>query len=133
MRALRILLVEDDAMIGMFLGMTLEQMGHDIYAIETTEAGAVASAARLRPDLMIVDAGLHVGDGVAAVERILAHRAPRFVFASGDLTKVRARFPNAVMIQKPYNDTDLSRAIEAAMAGASRSPTVMARASSVKL
>jgi DNA-binding response OmpR family regulator len=117
-RALRILLVEDDSMIGMFLGMTLEQMGHEVCAIETTEAGAVASAARLRPDLMIVDAGLSAGDGVAAVERILAQGPVPYVFASGDLRKVRAHFANAVMIQKPYNDTDLARAIETAMEAA---------------
>jgi CheY-like chemotaxis protein len=115
MRALRILLVEDDSVISMFLGMTLEQMGHDVCAIESTEAGAVAAAERHRPDLMIVDATLSAGDGIAAVVRILAHRAVRYVFASGDMTKVKARFPDAVVIQKPFNDTDLARAIQKAM------------------
>jgi DNA-binding response OmpR family regulator len=115
MRALRILLVEDDSMIGMFLGMTLEQMGHEVCAIESTEAGAVAAAERQRPDLMIVDAALNPGDGVAAVGRILAQRPVRFVFASGDMTRVKLRFPDAVVIQKPFNDTDLARAIERAM------------------
>jgi DNA-binding response OmpR family regulator len=115
-RALRILLVEDDGMVGMFLGMTLEQMGHEVCAVETTEAGAVASAARLRPDLMIVDVGLSAGDGAAAVERILIQGPVPYVFASGDLSKVRAHLPNAVMIQKPYDDTDLACAIEKAMA-----------------
>jgi DNA-binding response OmpR family regulator len=133
MRALRILLVEDDSMIGMFLGMTIEQMGHEVCAVETTEAGAVDAAERLQPDLMIVDTGLKTGDGVTAVERILGQRVVRFMFSSGDLTKVRARFPNAVMIQKPYNDTELARAIGTAMEGASSSPDVMARASSAKL
>jgi DNA-binding response OmpR family regulator len=115
MRALRILLVEDDSMIGMFLDMTLEQMGHVVCAIATTEAGAVAAAERFRPDLMIVDAALSAGDGVAAVVRILAQRAVRYIFASGDMTKVTARFPDAVVIQKPFNDTDLARAIQRAM------------------
>jgi DNA-binding response OmpR family regulator len=115
MRALRILLVEDDSMIGMFLGMTLEQMGHEVCAIESTEAGAVAAAERQRPDLMIVDAALNPGDGVAAVGRILAHRPVPFVFASGDMTRVKLRFPDAIVIQKPFNDTDLARAIQMAM------------------
>ncbi len=115
MRALRILLVEDDSMIGMFLGMTLEQMGHEVCAIETTEAGAVAAAERHQPDLMIVDAALSPGDGAAAVALILAHRAVRFIFASGDISRVKLRFPDAVVIQKPFNDTDLARAIHMAM------------------
>jgi DNA-binding response OmpR family regulator len=55
MRALRILLVEDDSMIGMFLGMTLEQMGHEVCAIESTEAGAVAAAdSRATPGALCV-------------------------------------------------------------------------------
>jgi DNA-binding response OmpR family regulator len=122
MKALRILLVEDDSMVGMLLGMTLEQMGHEVCALETTEAGAVSAAERLRPDLMIVDAGLSAGDGVTAVERILAQQVARFVFASGDLTRCRARFPNAVMIQKPYDDIDLARAIATAVEGAANTP-----------
>jgi DNA-binding response OmpR family regulator len=115
MRALRIVLVEDDSMIGMFLDMTLEQMGHEVCAIESTEAGAVAAAEQHRPDLMIVDAALETGDGVAAVGRILARRSVRYIFASGDMTKVQASFPDAIMIHKPFNDTDLARAIERAM------------------
>jgi DNA-binding response OmpR family regulator len=118
MKALRILLVEDDSLIGMFLGMTLEQMGHDVCAIETTEAGAVAAAERFRPDLMIVDAGLSAGDGVDAVVRILAQRPTPYVFASGDTTKVLARFPGSVVIRKPFDDTDLARAIQRAMEAA---------------
>ena len=125
MTALRILLAEDDAMIGMFLAMTLEQMGHHICALETTEAGAVAAAARDRPDIIITDAGLNAGDGVTAAERILAERPMRFVFASGDLTKVKARLPNAVMIQKPYNNAVLAGAIETAMRSISTSDSAM--------
>jgi len=33
-------------------------MGHDVCALEITEAGAVAAAAQYRPNLMIVDARL---------------------------------------------------------------------------
>ncbi len=115
MKALRILVVEDDSMIGMFLGMTLEEMGHEVCAIESTEAGAVAAAEVHRPDLMIVDSALSEGDGIAAVARILVRRATRFVFASGDLTRTKARFPRAAGLQKPFNDADLARAIESEM------------------
>jgi DNA-binding response OmpR family regulator len=114
-RVLRIVLVEDDSMIGTFLGMTLEHMGHEVCAIESTEAGAISAAERYRPDLMIVDAALSAGDGVAAVVGILARRSVPYIFASGDMTKVKVVFPDAIMIQKPFNDTDLARAIERAM------------------
>jgi DNA-binding response OmpR family regulator len=115
MKALRILLVEDDCVIGMFLGMTLEHMGHEVCAIESTEAAAVAAAERYRPDLMIVDAALGEGDGVTAIEKILAVRPMRYIFATGDLTKVKVRVPDAIVIQKPFNDIDVARAIQNAM------------------
>ena len=41
MTALSILVVEDDAMIGMLLGEMLEEMGYDVCAIAATEEDAV--------------------------------------------------------------------------------------------
>jgi CheY-like chemotaxis protein len=38
MKALRVLVVEDNAIIGMLLGEMLAEMGHDVCGIETTEA-----------------------------------------------------------------------------------------------
>lgn len=117
MKRLRILLVEDDVIIGMLLGVTLEQMGHVVCSTETTEAGAVEAAARIRPDLMIVDAGLRSGDGVSAVEQVLRAGPMPHLFASGDLSSVKARLPSAVVIQKPFQEAELALAIQSAMAG----------------
>ena len=58
MKALRILVVEDDTMIGELLVETLEGLGHAVCAVESNVANAVAAASRCRPDLMIVDVGL---------------------------------------------------------------------------
>ena len=71
MKALRILVVEDDAMIGGLLAETLEDLGHVVCAVETNAANAVAAAARHHPDLMIVDVGLGEASGIAAVKEIL--------------------------------------------------------------
>ena len=49
MKVLRILVVEDDALIGMLLAEVLVGMGHEVCAIEANEADAVAAAARCRP------------------------------------------------------------------------------------
>ena len=71
MKALRILVVEDDPLIGMLLAEVLEGLGHEVCAIEANEADAVAAAARCSPDLMIVDARLGDESGIAAVDQIL--------------------------------------------------------------
>jgi two-component system, response regulator PdtaR len=115
MKALRILVAEDDAMIAMLLADVFVQMGHDICAMEATEAGAVAAALRCRPDLMIVDARLGDGSGLAAVDEILRTGFVPHVFISGDISTVRALKPGAVAIQKPFNDSVLVRAIQSAL------------------
>lgn len=45
MKALNVLVVADDALIGMLFADALAAMGHDVCAIEATEADAVAAAA----------------------------------------------------------------------------------------
>jgi hypothetical protein len=42
-------------------------------------------------------------------------RPMRYIFATGDLTKVKVRVPDAIVIQKPFNDIDVARAIQNAM------------------
>jgi DNA-binding NtrC family response regulator len=115
MKALRILVVEDDNIIGMLLAEMLQEMGHDVCAIEATEADAVTAAARCGPDLMIVDVRLGEGSGVAAVEKILRTRPVPHVFASGNISVVQALKPSAVVIQKPYRESDLTKAIQRAL------------------
>ena len=122
MRALRVLVVEDNAIIGMLLAEVLAGMGHDVCAIEATEADAVTAAARCRPDLMIVDVQMGDGSGVFAIEKILRTGFVPHVFVSGDDTLgVRALRPGAVVIQKPFRESDLARAILRALGAAAAS------------
>ncbi|MCF3946907.1 MULTISPECIES: response regulator [Acidiphilium] len=83
MNALRIMIVDDDAMITSLLAMMLTDMGHEVCAVEGSEEGAVAAAARCRPDLMIVDARLGRGSGVSAVDAILRTGPVAYVLTSG--------------------------------------------------
>ena len=74
MKALRTLVVEDDAILGELLAKTLEGLGHAVCAVETNVAKAVAAASHWRPDLMIVDVGLGEASGLLAVKEILRSR-----------------------------------------------------------
>lgn len=111
---LRVLVVEDDALIGLLLGDMLTLMGHDVCAIESTETGAVASAARFRPGIMIVDAWLREGCGITAVDRILTTGFVPHVFVTGDQRGVSELRPGAVVISKPFTEAMLVDAIEIA-------------------
>ncbi len=115
MLTLRILVVEDDAQIGMLLAELLAGMGHDVCAIAATEAAAVAAAIRCRPHLMIVDVQLGEGSGVAAVNEILRSGTVSYVFISGDAAAPKALKPDAVVVQKPFRELDLARAMQRAL------------------
>ena len=122
MKALRVLVIEDDALIAMLLAELLIAMGHDVCATAATEAEAVIPATRYGPDLMVVDAGLGRGSGVSAVEEILRAGPLAHVFISGDADRVRVRKPDAVVVRKPFREAELARAIDAALAAASPLP-----------
>ena len=115
--SVRVLVIEDDALITMLLSETLAGMGHVVCATAATESEAVAAAAHCGPDLMIVDAGLGQGSGVSAVEEICRAKPLAHVFISGDAERVRLRHPDAVVVRKPFRPSELARAIEIALAG----------------
>jgi CheY-like chemotaxis protein len=123
MKALRVLVVEDDFLIGMLLAETLAGLGHDVCAIEASEADAVTAAVQHRPDLMIVDERLGDGSGVSAVEEILRTGFVPHVFITGDSKRIQALRPRAVVIQKPFRESDLVRAIQCALGNESGLPS----------
>lgn len=115
MKSLRILVVEDDAIIGMLLGELLAGMGHEVCETASNQRDAVAAASLHRPDLMIVDGGLRQGSGVAAVDEILLSGPLPHIFVSGDARRIKAQRAQAIVLPKPFRPADLARAIETAL------------------
>jgi CheY-like chemotaxis protein len=115
MKALRILVVEDEPLIGILLAEVLTGLGHNVCAIEATELGAVTAAARHGPDLMIVDSRLAVGNGVSAAGKILLSGFIPHVFVTGDALTDAVLSPRAVAIRKPFRESDLVRAMQLAL------------------
>ena len=118
MKALRTLVVEDDAMLGGLLAETLEGLGHAVCAVETDVAEAVAAASHWRPDLMIVDVGLGEASGIVAVKEILRNGFVPHVFVTGDALSGISLGPDTVLIRKPFRVSDLAQAIQRALAAA---------------
>jgi CheY-like chemotaxis protein len=115
-KALSVLVVEDDAVVGILLKETLRSLGHVVCAVERTEHGAIAAAVRWKPDLMIVDVRLGAGSGISAVAQILTERPIPHVFVTGDSLAVRQQMPDAILIEKPFREADLIKAIDRALA-----------------
>jgi len=119
MRALRILVAEDDAMIGLLLADVLDSMGHAC-TIAATEAETVAAAHFYRPDLMIIDAQLGDGSGITAVQDIVREGAVPHLFVSGDAARVLKLQPGALVLQKPFREAELAHAMGRALRTPSR-------------
>ena len=117
MKPLRVLVVEDDLIIGPLLAETLEELGHEVCAVEVDAAVAVVAARRCHPDLMILDVGLGEAIGIAAVREILKEGFVPHVFVTGDLVRNLSLGPDAVLLQKPYRGSDIVTAIARAVGG----------------
>lgn len=114
-KQVRVLVVEDEALIALVLSEILEEMGFDVCGSEATEAGAVAAALHHQPGLMIVDARLREGSGIRAVESILRDQFIPHVFTSGDRLEGAGLHPCAVVLQKPFLEAELALAIQRAL------------------
>ena len=122
MASLRILIVDDDAIIGDLLAETLTDLGHTVCAVERNVADALAAASHWRPDPMIVDVGLGDAVGVAVVKEILHSKLVAHVFVTGDRLRGVPQDAGTALIQKPFRVSDLERAIDRALA-----PTPLSR------
>jgi len=105
----RVLLAEDNAMISSLLSEMLHEMGYDVCAVAASEHETIAAAGEHKPDLMIVDARLGEGCGVAAVRTILRNGPVRHLFISGAYVEVDHRA--TIVLRKPFNESSLARAI----------------------
>jgi len=88
---MRVLVVDDDRALGHFLGEGLKIDGHDVDVVGDGEA-ALASAARTRPDLMILDLGLPRKDGI----EVLAEMKRLFHSTSALVLTARAELDERV-------------------------------------
>jgi two-component system, response regulator PdtaR len=113
---LRVLIVEDEAMIAMLLAEVLREMGHEVCATAPTEDAAVAAAFRHKPDLMIVDEWLRQGSGISAVAEINCSGYIPHIFVTGDPLIGRLLSPGTIAIQKPFTISELVKAVKNALA-----------------
>lgn len=113
----RVLVVEDNAMIALYLGEIVEDMGHKVCATACTEAGAVAAAFESRPDLIIIDAWLDHGSGAAAVARIIGKGFVPHIFVACDARNDGPLHPRSIVVQKPFVEADIARAVDRALDG----------------
>jgi len=114
---MRVLVVDDDRALGHFLGEGLKMDGHEVEVVGDGEA-ALASAARTRPDLMILDLSLPRKDGV----EVLAEMKKLFQSTSVLVLTARAELDERVrclengaddVVLKPFSFHELRARVKA--------------------
>lgn len=83
MTSLRILLAEDESAVAASVHEQLHALGHEVVGEAATGKEAVSLAAKLKPDLVLMDIVMPDGDGIAAARQIAEQSPTPVVFLSG--------------------------------------------------
>ena len=117
---LKIMVVEDEAMIAEDIKRTLEEMDYEVVAICSSGEEAVSMAINKKPELLIMDIMLEGKiSGIEAVKRIHNHKEIPVIFltAYADDATIKSASETApyFYLVKPFNETDLKAAIQITM------------------
>jgi CheY-like chemotaxis protein len=111
----RVLVVEDESMVTVLLQDFLEDMGCEIAGVASRLKEALEKIDALTFDVAILDVNLN-GQQTLPVAQALLARGRAIVFATGyAATTVPPEFRAVPILQKPFQQQDLERALRAAM------------------
>jgi len=108
----RVLVVEDEMLIGMLLEDMLIDLGHEVAAIVPRLKEAMAAVDRETYDLAILDVHLHGESAFPVAEALIAKGIP-FVFATGYGERgLPENYRGRPVLQKPFAKDDLERVLQ---------------------
>jgi two-component system, response regulator PdtaR len=109
-----ILVVEDEALVGLVLVLALVREGHDVLGPAATAAEALALAEGTPPELALVDIDLRGGDdGVGVARALLGRHGCPSLFVTGQVGRAHANRDAAWgFIRKPYDPEVVLRSVE---------------------
>ena len=116
----RVLIVEDDAIVALDLGVLLEARGYRVLGIAHTAQQAIERAEATHPDVVLMDINLRgEGDGIQAADAITRHDGMAVVFLTAyrdnaTLQRALATRPHG-FVTKPFDADALQTAIDFAL------------------
>jgi CheY-like chemotaxis protein len=106
----RVLVVEDEALIGLLLKDMLEDLGYAIVGPIARYDEALAAARESEFELAILDVNLGGKSGTSIAD-ILAKRGIPFAFATGYGHQLAKQYSHVPNLQKPFEQDELRRAL----------------------
>jgi len=110
----KLLVVEDDAMIGMLLADMLDELGYTVAAEAASIDEALEATRKTDFDLAILDADLQ-GRSVSPVADALVARDIRFVFVTGYGDHGLPAYRDRLTLNKPFQIDALKRVCKSAL------------------
>lgn len=110
--SVRILVIEDEAVIALDVADIVRNAGHEVVGIAATEKAAIDLAKKHSPHLVLADIQLRGSDsGIAAVNKIMQSMSVPVIFVTGFPERLLTgkQVEPAFVISKPF-DPDLLRA-----------------------
>jgi DNA-binding response OmpR family regulator len=116
MEALKVLIVEDEAIVAMQLEMNLNLRGFQVCGSVSSGEKAIHLTRELQPDVVLMDRRLVGGmDGLAVSRQIRTFSQVPIIFLSGyldeDLDEVISTLQPAVYLVKPVQTFEIENAI----------------------
>lgn len=130
--AIRVLIVEDEALVALDMEAALSEAGFVVEGIVDTESDAISETERLNPDVVLMDVALREGSGIAAAHAIGNFACIIFVSGNSDqrtLAETGATSA-AAFVNKPFTAESLVRAVRAACCGGAGTEVCVALESS---
>jgi CheY-like chemotaxis protein len=116
-----VLLIDDDNVFLLTIGVRLKAMGYTVYAAKDA-VSAISAVRKNNPDVIVLDVSLPAGDGFMVAERLqnlISTAATPIIFVTASENPVlreRAMNTGAVaFLNKPFEATTLADAIESAL------------------
>ncbi|KAF1042567.1 response regulator [Xylophilus sp.] len=108
---MKIMIVEDDALIALELERIVEDAGHELVGTFATSERALAYA--MKADAALVDLGLADGQSGAALgRRLIDQNNMKVIYVTGSPAKVGSGIDGAVdVVSKPFSDRRLLDAL----------------------
>ena len=116
-----VLLIDDDNVFLLTIGVRLKAMGYTVYAAKDA-VSAISAVRKNNPDVIVLDVSLPAGDGFMVADRlqklISAAATPIIFVTASEKTGMRERAMKLGAVQflnKPFDATTLADAIESAL------------------
>ena len=110
---LRIMIVEDEALLLMQLESTIAEEGHDVVGTAMTSGEASALARLVEPDIAFIDLNLLDGPtGIHVARHLRASEKTLVVFITANATRIPEDYEGAAgIISKPFSQSGMTACI----------------------